>query len=121
MKARVCCTLLILAGLTASVPAAAVTRVITAAVVAMSGIAAQPETTLFQINSLPAATGCAGANNGWFAFSPTTITDAQTRKNFVAYLIVAKTVGTSVLVVYDDAGGHCDPFGYPAPFQIEIL
>jgi len=69
---------------------------------------------------VPAATGCALPNNGWFAFSPTTITDAQTRKNFVAFVVTAKSQGSSVILVYDDAGGRCDPFGYPAPYQIIV-
>ena|SRR5690242_13657083 len=101
------------------VPTWATTRTITATIVGMSVTAAYPETTLFQISPIPAATACVLGNNGWFAFSPATIADAQTRKNFVVFVVTAKSQGSSVLLVYDDAGG-CDPFGYPAPSQIVV-
>src|SRR6476661_122393 len=104
MKALAYCALLSLSGVAASVPAQATIRTLSTTIVGYGTLAPNvfgrpAETSIFQISTLPASTGCTGANNGWFAFSPATIADAQTRKNFTASLLAAKLAGTQVLLV----------------------
>jgi len=123
MRSVVFCALLILNGLAVCFSAHATVRSITTTIVGFSTVAPNAfgvgaETTLFKISTLPTSTGCSGGNNGWFAFSPTTITDAQTRKNFVANLLTAKSSSASVVLVFDDAGTTCDAFGYPVPLEL---
>jgi hypothetical protein len=115
------CALVILGTLALSAAANATQRTITGTVTGMEVSAPKftaTETILFQLSNPPTATGCTGATNGWFAFSPTTVTDAQTRKNLVATLLTARVTEINILVLYDDAGANCDPFGYPAPYLI---
>jgi hypothetical protein len=114
-------TLVILGTLALSVAANATKRTITGTVTGMEVSAPNyeaAETIEFQISNPPTATGCTGATNGWFAFSPTTVPDPQTRKNLLAFLLTAKAAAINVLLLYDDAGANCDPVGYPAPYTI---
>jgi hypothetical protein len=117
-------SLVILGTLALSVAAHGAQRTITGTVTGMEvptpKFGTPAETILFQLSNPPPATGCTLPTNGWFAFSPTTVTDAQTRKNLLATLLTAKATGVNVLVVYDDAGANCDPFGYPAPTVILV-
>ena len=116
-------SLVILGTLALSVAAHGAQRTITGIVAGMElSTPKSPgvETILFQLSNPPPATGCALPANGWFAFSATTVTDAQARRDLLATLLTAKATGGSVLVVYDDAGANCDPFGYPAPTIILV-
>jgi hypothetical protein len=111
----------ILGTLALSVAANATQRQVTGTVTGMEVSSPKftaAETILFQISNPPPVTGCTFAANGWFAFSPTTVTDAQTRKNLLATLLTARVTEINVLVLYDDAGAYCDPFGYPAPYLV---
>lgn len=44
----------------------------------------------------------------YFAISPATVPDAQTRKNMVAANLSAKLTGATVEVAYDSTGATCD-------------
>lgn len=73
-----------------------------------------PEGISFQLTNMP-NTGCPGGN--WFAFEPTDVTDAQTRKNLLTTLFAAKLTGASVNVVYSST--ICSAtFGYAVPIAI---
>jgi pectin methylesterase-like acyl-CoA thioesterase len=56
--------------------------------------------------------------NQIFAFNPTDITDAQTRKNMLAVLMSARTTGSAITVDWDDAGAYCDSSGFPIPMYV---
>ena len=115
------CTLVLLGTLALSVTANATHQTIAGTVTGIEVDAPSfgaVQTIAFQLSNHPTATGCKGATNGWFSFSPTTVTDAQTRTNLLATLFAARISGINVLIVYDDAGANCDPFGYPAPYLI---
>ena len=115
------CALVALGTLGLSVAAHATSRTIVGTITGMEVSTPKftaANTVLFQLSNPPTATGCTLATNGWFAFSPTTVTDQDTRKNLVATLLTARVSGLNVLVLYDDAGANCDPFGYPAPYLI---
>jgi hypothetical protein len=58
----------------------------------------QAGTFIFQLANQP-TTGC--SNNGNFEVSPTTVADAESRRNIFATLLSAKLPGTPVAVVYD--------------------
>jgi hypothetical protein len=75
-----------------------------------------PEEISFQVSNMP-NTGC--PSGGWFFFTPTDVTDAQTRKNMVATLLAAKLSGASINVVYSNT--LCDAAsGYAIPIAIII-
>ena len=73
-----------------------------------------PEVISFQVTNMP-NTGC--PSGSWFFFTPTDVTDAQTRKNMLATLFAAKLTGATINVVYSsticDAGS-----GYAIPIAI---
>lgn len=73
-----------------------------------------PEVVSFQVTNMP-NTGC--PNGAWFFFAPTSVTDAQTRKDMLATLLAAKLTGATVNIVYSstvcDAGS-----GYAVPIAI---
>jgi hypothetical protein len=73
-----------------------------------------PETVEFDLANQPTI-GCPQGSH--FIFSPSSITDAQTRRNMLAILLHAKATGTQVEVAYDNSGGYCDQ-GYPAVYYI---
>lgn len=70
----------------------------------------------FSLSSMP-ITGC--PNNGELALSPTTVTDPQVLKNFLATLLTAKATGQTIIVGYD-SGASCDPSGYPRIFELML-
>lgn len=73
-----------------------------------------PEEISFQVSNMP-NTGC--PSGSWFFFTPTDVTDAQTRKNMVATLLAAKLSGASINVVYSNT--VCDAgSGYAIPIAI---
>jgi hypothetical protein len=76
-------------------------------------------TVTFHVSVVPAATGCT-LNNGIFAFSAASVTDAESRRGMLAVLIAAQSQGTPVILVYDDAGRYCDPVGYAVPIAIGL-
>ena len=85
-------------------------------VVSSTAAGGAPEVISFQVSPMP-NTGCPSGT--WFLFSPTDISDAQTRKNMLATLFAAKLTGTSVNVVYSNT--ICDAgFGYAIPIAIII-
>jgi|SRR6185437_9890649 len=72
------------------------------------------EVVSFQVTNMP-NTGCPAG--GWFLFTPSDISDAQTRKNLLATLYAAKLSGNSVNVVYSNT--LCDAvYGYAVPIAI---
>lgn len=70
-----------------------------------TSLAYSPETISFVISNQPSVS-CAQFQ--YFVISPSTVTDAQTRKNLVALLLEAKATGGTVQVAYDSQGGFCD-------------
>lgn len=64
-----------------------------------------PETFAFVLSNQPTVS-C--AQYQYFVISPNTVTDAQTRKNFVAMVLMAKATGGQIEVAYDKTGGYCD-------------
>ena len=81
------------------------------------GLPSSPETFLFQISGQP--TGLCGPFN-FFIISPNSVTDAQTRKNMVAMVLIAKAMGSQITVAYDSTGASCDQ-QYPVVYYIQIL
>jgi hypothetical protein len=77
-----------------------------------------PETFTFTISTQP--TVACGSGFNYFVVSPATVTDAQTRKNFLAMLLTAKAAGASVQVAYDSTGGFCDQ-GMTAVYYLVVL
>jgi hypothetical protein len=65
-----------------------------------------PETTAFTISPMP--TAVPGASYQYFAISPATVPDQQTRKNMIAMLMMAKATGAQVTIAYDNTGGFLD-------------
>jgi hypothetical protein len=64
------------------------------------------ETLAFALTNQPSI-DCSGFQA--FTISPTTVPDAQTRKNMLAMLLTAKASGAAVVVGYDsNAGGFCE-------------
>ena len=76
-------------------------------------------TIVFQISTAPASTGCA-AGSGFFEYSATSVTDAETRSNMTAALLSAKTNSLTVTIIYDDAGAYCDSQGYAVPIDVVL-
>ena len=60
------------------------------------------EEVFFSLSNQP-STAC--ISTGFFAITPATVNDAQTRKNFFAMLMMAKAIGA---VTYDSTGAYCD-------------
>jgi hypothetical protein len=79
-----------------------------------------PEVVVLQLTTQPTATGCKGGT-AFFSFSPSSITDANTRRNLLATLLTARAAGLTVTVAYDNAGAYCDigP-GYAVPYQLSL-
>ena len=78
------------------------------------GAGSTPEVVSFQVSNMP-NTGCPAG--GWFLFTPSDVSDAQTRKNMLATLFAAKLTGVSINVVYSNT--VCDAaFGYAVPIAI---
>lgn len=75
------------------------------------------ETFVFQISNQP--TGLCGPFN-FFIISPASVTDAQTRKNLVAMVLMAKAMGSQITVAYDNTGASCDQ-QFPVVYYIQIL
>lgn len=73
----------------------------------------------FTISPAPAKTGCS-VNNGTFAFSQSSLSDATTHRDLIAWILSAKATGATVVILYDDAGQYCDPSGYPVPVGVTI-
>jgi hypothetical protein len=63
------------------------------------------EEVIFSLSNQP-STAC--TSTGFFAITPATVNDAQTRKNFFAMLLLAKSTGASIQVTYDSTGAYCD-------------
>jgi hypothetical protein len=79
--------------------------------------AGSPETILFSVDGQPTPLHC----GNYFVISPNSITDAQTRKNLVALLMMAKSTGNQIEVAYDSQSGTpCDQGMTPVYF-IELL
>jgi hypothetical protein len=76
-----------------------------------------PETIAFTLSTQPAAL-CGGFGN--FIIAPTSVPDAQTRKNYLAMLLTAKATGIQLQVQYDSSGGFCDQ-GMTAVYYIIML
>jgi hypothetical protein len=66
------------------------------------------ETVLFSLSNQPTV---ACPYTSYFFISPSTVTDQQTRKNFLAILLSAKTTGAQIAVGYDSSGAFCDQGG----------
>jgi hypothetical protein len=86
----------------------------------VSGAGSAAETVDFIMSFGAQTTGCTNpdATNQVFYFSPTDISDAQTRKNMLAVLIAARISGTPVTVDWDNAGANCDANGFPIPLFV---
>jgi len=74
------------------------------------------ETISFQLSNQPSV-ACGSFQN--FVISPTSVPDAQTRKNMLAILITAKASDAQVQVAYDSTGGYCDQ-GMPAVYYLVL-
>lgn len=66
------------------------------------------EEIFFNLSSQP-STSC--ISTSYFAISPATVNDAQTRRNFFAMLMLAKATGAQIQVTYDSTGAYCDQNG----------
>jgi len=78
-----------------------------------------PETVVFALSTQPTLSCGSGFNN--FIISPNSVTDAQTRRNLVVLLLMAKSTGGQVVVGYDTGsapGNSCDQ-GYPIVYWIQ--
>jgi len=109
--------------LTAAILASALTTPLYAAptgivgtVVVVGPYGDQAGTFIFSLSNQP-TTGC--SNNSYFEVSPTTVTDAESRRNIFATLLSAKLTGTRVDVVYD-TGSFCDTMGFPAIYSVAL-
>jgi|HubBroStandDraft_6_1064221.scaffolds.fasta_scaffold1051838_2 hypothetical protein len=79
-----------------------------------------PETVVFALTNQP--TFSCGSGFSYFIISPNSVTDAQTRKNMMGLLMMAKSTGAQVIVGYDKAsvqGGSCDQ-GYAMVYWLEV-
>jgi hypothetical protein len=74
---------------------------------------------IFHLSTTPAATGCAGGTS-WFMISAVSVSDATTRNNIAATLLMAYSLGLSVSVAYDNAGNACDPAGFAVPISVQL-
>jgi hypothetical protein len=112
---------MVVSGLVAG-PVAATNRSITVTltnVLVENQLQALPGTVTFRVSVVPAATGCT-LNSGIFAFSATSVTDAESRRSMLAVLVAAQSQGAPIIVVYDDAGKYCDPLGYAVPIALGL-
>lgn len=75
------------------------------------------ETINFKLDNQPSI-NC-GSGFQQFSISPGTIADAQTRKNMLSMLMMAKATGSQVTVGYDSTGGFCDQ-GMPGVYYIVV-
>jgi len=78
------------------------------------------ETLIFALSGQPALSCGSGFNA--FIISPASVTDAQTRKNMIALLMLAKSTGAQIYIGYDSAsapGNSCDQ-GYPIVYWLEV-
>ena len=87
----------------------------------VGGVARPAESVTFIMSFAPQTTGCtnAGGGNQVFVFDPTTITDAQTRKDILALIMASRTSGVPLTVDWDDAGAHCAG-GFPVPLNVGL-
>lgn len=69
-----------------------------------SGVLMSPETMIFQLSTQPTV----ACPLHYFAISPATVADANTRRNMVAAILTAKATGATVEVAYDSTGAYCD-------------
>jgi hypothetical protein len=83
-----------------------------------TGLSYGPETVVFDLTNMPTATWCSGFHN--FAISPSSVTDAQTRKNMIAMLLSAKATGAQIQVGFDNTGGFCDQ-GFMGIYFLQLL
>ena len=81
-----------------------------------AGVLNTPETTIFQLSTQPTV----ACPLHYFAISPATVPDAQTRKDLVAAILTAKASGATLEVGYDSTGAYCDQ-GMVGVYWIEIL
>jgi len=63
------------------------------------------ESTAFGLSNQPNI-NCGGYQQ--FIITPSTVTDAQTRRNRIAILLAAKATGAQISVGYDSTGAFCD-------------
>lgn len=75
------------------------------------------ETYAFKLDAQPTINCPSGFQE--FTVSPTTIADAQTRKNMLAIIMTAKATDAQVTVEYDSSGGFCDQ-GRPAVYYVLV-
>lgn len=76
-----------------------------------------PETFVFTMSGQPSVS-CAGYQ--YFVISPNLVTDAETRKNMVAIVMLAKATGGQITVAYDKNGGYCDQ-GFIGVYYVSAL
>jgi hypothetical protein len=70
------------------------------------------ETVRFKLDNMPVSP-CITGGFMEFAISPSSVSDAQSRKNFLTMLLTAKATGATVTVAYDKfPGGFCDQGSY---------
>jgi hypothetical protein len=86
----------------------------------VGGAGTSAEQVTFTMSFPAQTTGCTNPYqpNQIFAFNPTDIVDAQTRKNMLAMLMSARATGSAVTVDWDDAGAYCDSSGFPIPMYV---
>lgn len=84
------------------------------------GVGSPAESVNFTMSFGPQTTGCTNQNptNQVFAFTPTDITDPQTRRDMLSLLLAARATGTPLTVDWDNAGAYCDADGFPIPMAV---
>lgn len=75
------------------------------------------ETINFRLDNQPTV-NC-GSGFQQFSISSGTVSDAQTRKNMLSMLMMAKATASQVTVGYDGTGGFCDQ-GMPGVYYIVL-
>ena len=122
MRRSTLAAILALSALTCSVPGYAklVFKAGTVINVFVSGVGSPAETITFAMSFAAQPTGCTNPNQTaqTFVYTPTDITDAQTRKDMLTLLLAARTSGIPMTVDWDDAGAHCDASGFPIPMDV---
>jgi hypothetical protein len=124
-KAIIFPTLMVLAAFALQSPAKAATQVATGTVTGVnvnsSTTTGSTESVIFSMNNVPSAatTGCPSTVAG-FAFSSSSVPDANTRRDLLAILLAAKAAGLSISVAYDTGGAFCDSSGFAAPLTISF-
>src|SRR5258708_10065820 len=122
MRKLLFATLMVAATIGLHVSANAANAVLTGTITGLSVQSteqAPPEVVDIVMSVRPPATGCPAGTAG-FEFSPASVTDAQTRKNILAVLIAAKLAGTTITIVYDNAGAYCSVNGFAVPIAISL-